>query len=836
MLNASIWHIKQDGTGNFTTIQAGIDYCTNGDTLLVYPGTYYENLVIIEKYMTIGSLYLTTGDESYISQTIIDGFQNGCVIRIENILEYYQIQIIGFVVQHGIGYTTNINNPFNKKGGGFYIDNADIEINKCIIKDNKSLSGGGIYLYESVNLSLVGSTIKYNRALNKGGGIYMAGCVNISYDEEVLNNIYLNFGGVASDIFVSYLSPFQEIIVDTFTVADPAEGFYFIYPTSGGAGFPQPGLFSVEIQNAKIEQVNHDLYVSPVGDNNNSGSSASDPLQSIAYALANIRSDSLMHKNIYFENGIYSASFNSEYFPLHLKSYINLEGESQDNTILDAEFYGGHITAYDPQKSCNIKNLTLINASNKDNIFIGQNENFDINNVQIVNHIDDFVYLGGAAIKIHFSDVSIENTIINNNFFGGGLYLYTTKNKPTINLKNCIVTDNSSISSCIQIRIDRAIPLSDSLIANVVNTRISDNVDASTEWLPATVGILIDTEIKLNLVNSTIGNNECLYDGAAIQLKCESEANIVNSIIYGNEPYNICLNGSEGPNKLNCWNSLIEEGEDGIYQPFGNNSIIIWDDETMLDEDPLWLGPGFDWPYALSANSPCIDTGTLDLPYGVEIPAYDLAGNPRVCGSAIDMGAYEFPGNPVPINLYVEDATLSWQLPAGYNATGFNIYLEGEFLTTLSDSIIGYTFRNLIVGNTYIAGVSALYDNEETAIISREFLYEPVSSEEETIDLLQIQITNYPNPFNPETTVQFSVTQNSDFVTLEVYNIRGQKVKDLSPSLCHSEFIEGRGETQYSVTWNGTDQNNQPVSSGIYMYQLKVDGKAIASNKMLLLK
>ncbi|MBL7149066.1 MAG: hypothetical protein ISS80_03240, partial [Candidatus Cloacimonetes bacterium] len=83
LLLSTTWHIKQDGTGNFTTIHEGIDACVNSDTILVYPGTYFENLVIEEKYMTIGSLYLTTGDESYIPQTIIDGFHNDSVIRIE---------------------------------------------------------------------------------------------------------------------------------------------------------------------------------------------------------------------------------------------------------------------------------------------------------------------------------------------------------------------------------------------------------------------------------------------------------------------------------------------------------------------------------------------------------------------------------------------------------------------------------------------------------------------------------------------------------------------------------------------------------------------------------
>jgi len=91
---------------------------------------------------------------------------------------------------------------------------------------------------------------------------------------------------------------------------------------------------------------------------------------------------------------------------------------------------------------------------------------------------------------------------------------------------------------------------------------------------------------------------------------------------------------------------------------------------------------------------------------------------------------------------------------------------------------------------------------------------------------------NYPNPFNPETTISFSVTQTSSFVTINVFNIKGQKVKLIPVNL---SGVEGERQN-YTVTWNGTDENDQPVASGIYFYQLSVDDKVIASKKCLLLK
>jgi hypothetical protein len=88
------------------------------------------------------------------------------------------------------------------------------------------------------------------------------------------------------------------------------------------------------------------------------------------------------------------------------------------------------------------------------------------------------------------------------------------------------------------------------------------------------------------------------------------------------------------------------------------------------------------------------------------------------------------------------------------------------------------------------------------------------------------QLTNYPNPFNPSTTITFNLTaENTKDAEIDIYNIKGQKVKQLSAF---------RG--QQSVIWNGTDENNEPVSSGIYFYQLRVDGTSVAMKKCLLLK
>jgi hypothetical protein len=89
------------------------------------------------------------------------------------------------------------------------------------------------------------------------------------------------------------------------------------------------------------------------------------------------------------------------------------------------------------------------------------------------------------------------------------------------------------------------------------------------------------------------------------------------------------------------------------------------------------------------------------------------------------------------------------------------------------------------------------------------------------------QLNNFPNPFNPTTTISFSVTQTFPFVNLEIFNLKNQKVKQL--------INEQLSTGEHSVIWNGTDDNNQPVSSGIYFYKLK-SGSYTSTRKMILIK
>jgi flagellar hook assembly protein FlgD len=87
-------------------------------------------------------------------------------------------------------------------------------------------------------------------------------------------------------------------------------------------------------------------------------------------------------------------------------------------------------------------------------------------------------------------------------------------------------------------------------------------------------------------------------------------------------------------------------------------------------------------------------------------------------------------------------------------------------------------------------------------------------------------LKNYPNPFNPQTTISFELKSEGK-TKLEIFNVKGQKVKEL----VNEELGSGRHE----VVWNGKSDSNKKVASGVYFYSLTHNDKSIVK-KMLVMK
>ncbi|NIV12688.1 MAG: T9SS type A sorting domain-containing protein, partial [Aliifodinibius sp.] len=86
---------------------------------------------------------------------------------------------------------------------------------------------------------------------------------------------------------------------------------------------------------------------------------------------------------------------------------------------------------------------------------------------------------------------------------------------------------------------------------------------------------------------------------------------------------------------------------------------------------------------------------------------------------------------------------------------------------------------------------------------------------------------NYPNPFNPSTTIPFFIDRQAG-VSINVYNGQGKLVNNL--------IDDTMSPGQHTVEWRGQDFAGNPLSSGIYFYQLKIDDEARQTRRMTLLK
>lgn len=165
---ATIINIPDD----YDTIQEGIDASSDGDTVLVQPDIYVENINFNGHNIVVGSLFLTTGDTSYISSTIVDGDSSMSVVRFQNGEDSTAV-ITGFTLQNG----------FALRGGGIYCYDSNPTIRSNIITRNlasgkpRYVACGGAMYCEYADPLIAGNTIAGNSAVSEstaahGGGIY----------------------------------------------------------------------------------------------------------------------------------------------------------------------------------------------------------------------------------------------------------------------------------------------------------------------------------------------------------------------------------------------------------------------------------------------------------------------------------------------------------------------------------------------------------------------------------------------------------------------------------------------------------------------------------------
>ena len=664
-LSSLIIEIKQDGTGDFLTIQEGIDSSVNSDTVLVYPGTYYENLDFNGHNITLASLELTTSDNQYIHSTIIDGAREESCIRIHNGETNARVQ--GFTVQNGYGTLF-----WSNDGGGFLVhDYSTAFITNCIIKDNVAGLGAGIYARHGV-LNLSGLLITENSA-GFGGAIYVADESTVTFSSTNRCNIHNNNAGKGADLFGQNTGQIS-VIVDTFSIFDPCR--YFAEYTDGSS-------YTFNILNNWMELVPHDLYVAVDGDDEDSGLSSEEPLKNISWAVRKIQADEQNPRTVHVAAGTYSHESNQQIFPIGCKEYVSIIGENMGNTILYNDYALRSINGFQLYSNIEISNLSISNSSERYTnavMFFYDIDYLKLSNIKIQNNANINIIFYNAYVHNDFINLKVINNIAN----GSNNGFLLSRNIGF--MKNCIIENNFNIAqypfSCevaLQLGAD-----DDFLFENCVFTgNYSDNeegriirvtnVNGNEPTITFNNCLISDNYIGSEYVfqnfnydgltefnNCTFSNNTATSNFYNTTLYSKGDINMTNTIMNDNTEHEIfmaddTINGNNF--ELNLDHCNIKNGDDGVYNQSGVN-FINWLVGNIY-EDPLFLNEGNN-PYQLSALSPCIDAGTPDTT-GLFLPPWDLLHNYRVWdgdedGTAIiDIGCYEYGAPVYDDSLSVED-------------------------------------------------------------------------------------------------------------------------------------------------------------------------------------
>jgi len=173
-------------TKDLPSIQALIDEATDGDTILVEPGTYFERINYWGKSVVVKSI---AGPDS----TVIDGEQNGSVVTFSGCPDTFSV-LDGFTVRNGRGTAYQ----GQRRGGGIYAEvshevTSACKLLNCVIENNRADEekghgyGGGVYVFYGAFV-MRDCTVRKNSAASKGGGVCLYRLSGHVYNNKILNN------------------------------------------------------------------------------------------------------------------------------------------------------------------------------------------------------------------------------------------------------------------------------------------------------------------------------------------------------------------------------------------------------------------------------------------------------------------------------------------------------------------------------------------------------------------------------------------------------------------------------------------------------------------------
>ncbi len=676
-------------------------------------------------------------------------------------------------------------------GGGIYVtNNSSISIENCIITNCIGGGAGGI-AFSGNNLYMSNTKVYNNYGAEYGGGLSLYGeSINsVIFDTQHLNSIYNNTSRSGMDITLIYLDIPVQIDLDIFSIILTEPDYFFIIEaeTSG---------VSISVQNSYFSLINHDLYVSPDGNDTNSGISQLEPLRTISYAVKIIEPDSLNPKTIHLASGIYDISNSNQYYPFTVKTHCRLSGDESGNTLFDNEMTQRHYMNLSKKNDITIENIVFRQyVSQTGPLGIGGCNNITLRNLKF-----DGTFGAPRISMYHANNILCENIIVQNSTINNLNLAFRTMRCDNVILNNIIIdsltitggmansigidageTDltirNSLISNCygydVSVLFYQNIePASTDYSFDMSNTLIFNNISyGSNLWSKSPVYVSNRYQ-RMKINNCTVANNNGVNTNV---LLVKGDCDINNTVIHnpGNF-YDVFFS-----NVYDIYAHYPTINYSLIRTPFGASNVSLVDTSNVLiDLNPLFLGTtnpiyNLTMPeyYQLSTDSPCINAGTPDT-LGLGIPPMDLAGNYRVWNGRIDMGCYEY---------------------------GAPVTNEDPVCPILPDKIVLSTYPNPV----YLNGSKGAY-----------------------------------------TFIEFTLPEKAKEPPLiEIFNIKGQKIRSIRLTESYNSLVRKAGLSDqvklsgefFSTVWNCRSNNNHVLGSGTYIVMVSANGM-MASKKIMIIK
>jgi PKD repeat protein len=840
LLSSALYSTIHNVPSSWPTIQAGIDVAIDADTVLVQPGLYYENINFNGKNITVGSLFLTTQDESYITSTILDGNANGSVVTFDS-GEDDTTLLCGFTITNGNGN--------DGKGGGIKVDGASPALKNLLIAGNSSWQGGGIY-FDTSNSILENLTILGNTSEHSGAGINCVysniTLINLNIKDNTDNlapgSSYGNGGGIR---FWDSSAVIQNSIITGNSAAEGGGIYCFLATTvlenvtiSGNTATETDCGGGMDIYSETDSTVLSNCILW-----NNSPEEIYAYMDTITVEYSNI-------------DGGYSGIINND-------GTINwLDGNTNTNPLFVNPSIGDyHLQSISP----------CIDAGDPNSPFDPDGTITDMgglffNQAPVAEFIAD-TSVGVPPLTVNFTDLSTEGIgVIDEWYWDFGDGNTSTEQDPSNEYQNYgEYTVSLTVTNIYDFTDTRT--KEDYIVVNAtgyngpvwhISTTGSDEYGNGSEELPfATIQHGIDVAAYTDTVLVEPGTyvGYVFFDEKVVTvgshfLTTGNTDYISSTIIDGNNDPGVVgfntvtsstvlcgftiTNGSGGNwgGGIDCYladptlKNLIITGNSAIYYAGGikcedSNPIL---ENVTISNNSAERGGGI---FCISSNpilrNVTISDNTATISGG-GIICYD-GSEPTLINSIIWNNELE--------EIYFHDVEEPNSITISYtdidggeagivtNGNGTVNWMDGNLDTDPMFVNAGNGDYNLTEDSPCIdAGdpLSQLDPDGTIADMGAWFYNQGSAIEENEIENVKFNLSNYPNPFNPLTTIKFNINEQ-EVGKLSIYNIKGQLIES-------QQFYSG----EHNYQWDASNQ-----ASGVYLYKLETENTTV-NRKMLLLK